>query len=253
MEKDYPATDYAAILADMEAKKSALEGAIASLRAALAAGALGISSSAVAAPGSPSPSPKGTPMPLPRGALLGKSGPEAIKLYLKSAMEKKTNKEIAEALKQAGVESTSSSFDAFVNSALFRLKNEGALLRFDDGWGLSEWYPESFRTRIVEKAANEKGRSKTKKKSPKLGKKTQRVAEVKSSEPKPKASGGGFDQSVLENFEGGGGLDVEQLAFAMNADRRMVSMALGRLAAKGKIQKTGEGYKPLQERTAKSS
>ena len=42
MEKDRQATDYAAILDDMKAKKATLETAISSLRAALAAGALGV-------------------------------------------------------------------------------------------------------------------------------------------------------------------------------------------------------------------
>jgi len=163
MEKDYPATDYAAILADMEAKKASLENAIAGLRAALATGALGVIGVKVgdalafkdsAGPALPPASISvGQPISLPRGAFLGKTGADAIKLYLTAARRKQTNKEIAQALRDGGLESTGS-IDNLVTNSLFRLKQEGTVLRFDDGWGLAEWYPESFRTRVAEKSAN---------------------------------------------------------------------------------------------------
>jgi len=60
------------------------------------------------------------------------------------------------------MESTGS-FDNLINGALFQLKNKGIVLRFDDGWGLAEWYPESFRTRVSEKTDTAKRKTKKKK------------------------------------------------------------------------------------------
>src|SRR5258707_1697319 len=101
-------TDYAAILADMEAKKVALETAIAGLRAALATGALGVAvgdslqfkdsvAVSLSSPPSAGAAPSGGSIALPRGAFLGKTATDAIKLYLSSARRKQTNNEIAQA------------------------------------------------------------------------------------------------------------------------------------------------------------
>jgi len=154
IEKDRPMPDYAAMLADAEAKKAALEALIAGLRAALAAGALGVS-----VPDLPSVAPTtvgGPPaesLTLPRGAFLGKTVREAIKLYLSAIRQKKSNKEIAQALRDGGMESAGN-FDNTVTHGLFRLKKDGVILRFDDGWGLADWYPESFRNRAPQEKVN---------------------------------------------------------------------------------------------------
>jgi hypothetical protein len=87
----------------------------------------------------------GLPIDLPEGAFLGKSVPACIKLYLSAARKKKTIKEIAVALKEGGVESTSDSFENVVTGAINRLKAAGEVLRFKDGWGLPEWYPAHIR------------------------------------------------------------------------------------------------------------
>jgi hypothetical protein len=176
MEGNPPPTDYAATLADMEAKYAALGNAIASLRAALATGALGILLD-IPAGSVPAGQAPGIPVSLPRGAFLGKKAPEAIKLYLSAARKKQTNKEIAQALRDGGLESTGN-FDNYVTGGLFRLKNDGVVLRFDDGWGLAEWYPESFRSRVVEKAAGN-GKRKPKKKTVRKSKTTEAKAAPK--------------------------------------------------------------------------
>jgi len=68
------------------------------------------------------------------------------KLYLSSSpMKKKTNKEIAAALRDGGVESNANKFDTIIAGALFKLKKDGKILRFKDGWGLSSWYPPHIR------------------------------------------------------------------------------------------------------------
>jgi hypothetical protein len=84
-------------------------------------------------------------MDLPAGAFLGKSLPDAIKLYLEAMRQRKTAKEIATALREGGVVSTSDNFESVVQAALQRLKSMGHLLKFADGWGLPEWSPASFR------------------------------------------------------------------------------------------------------------
>ena len=127
MDKDY----LAALLADMEAKKAALEAAISGVRAALASGALGVPGDLVASAPMDSAAPNGISVSLPRGAFLGKKATDAITLYLGAARSKKTNKEIGQALKDGGMESTGS-FDNLINGALFQLKNKGIVLRGED-------------------------------------------------------------------------------------------------------------------------
>jgi hypothetical protein len=60
----------------------------------------------------------GPPVELPTGAFLGKSIGAAIKLYLGAIRRKQTTKEIAVALKEGGVESTSDNFESVVLASL---------------------------------------------------------------------------------------------------------------------------------------
>ncbi|HEY1755578.1 MAG TPA: hypothetical protein VGG72_09305 [Bryobacteraceae bacterium] len=241
MGADHQTLDYAAMLADMEAKYAALGGAISSLRAALASGALGALSD-VPTSSTPGfgPISGGAGISLPRGAFLGKAATEAIKLYLGAVRKKQTNKEIAQALRDGGLESTGN-FDNYVTGGLFRLKNDGVVLRFDDGWGLAEWYPESFRSRVTEKTSGGQR---------KLRKKTQRKGKPKGpTERAPKIAG--LDERILELFEGqtgGGTLDAEIVASLLGANPGAVNMGFGRLRKKGKLEKVGDGYRlPLVE------
>lgn len=84
--------DYSSMLADMEAKKAALETAIASLRAALAAGALGAPGDLPV--GAAASLPTAVSGDIPTGAFLGKSIPAAIKLYLAAMRKKCTTREM---------------------------------------------------------------------------------------------------------------------------------------------------------------
>lgn len=144
---------------------SALQGVLASVEQASAVGALrpveGIDVSPQASAAGRSDS-FGVPMDLPQGAFLGKSVPACIELYLSAVKKKKTNKEIVDALRAGGVESNSK-LENTVNGALFKLKNDGVVLRFDDGWGLSSWYPAHIRAvspAISPKKAKKKGKKK---------------------------------------------------------------------------------------------
>jgi hypothetical protein len=154
-EKSGKIVDVLPSVADIDAKIAALQALRESLVAAHAAGAIGppsdVSTLSLSG-GSPNPAATGTPVNLPRGALLGKSVPAAIKLYLSAARQKKTTRDIAAALKDGGVESLASNFDTTVTSALHRLRMASEVLRFDDGWALAEFYPDSFSNRLAKEA-----------------------------------------------------------------------------------------------------
>jgi len=146
--------DYSAILADLEAKRAALDATIASLRAAFALGALGLGageSSAGASGLGPAPYQSITGNgEVPAGAFHGKSIPEAAKLYLEIVKKKQTSKEIAEALRRGGMESSSKNFQQMVHSVLDRARkaNMGIVKLDRSYWGLAEWYPASLRTNV---------------------------------------------------------------------------------------------------------
>jgi hypothetical protein len=108
----------------------------------------------------------GHPIDLPKGAFYGKSLPVCVELYLSAGKVKRTNKEIAAALKKGGVESNAKDFDTVVNGALFGLKKAGKVLRFDDGWGLAEWYPAHIRAVTPVPANGSKKTTKRGKKKP---------------------------------------------------------------------------------------
>ena len=145
--------DFAEFLAVLEAKRAALDALIGSYRAALSLGALGQPGDVDVTPyRGPGGGGGSAAIDLPQGALLGKSLPAAIHLYLSAARRKQTTREVVTALKDGGVESTSRNFENTVATALHRLKAAGTVLKFNDGWGLAEFYPESIRSRITAQA-----------------------------------------------------------------------------------------------------
>jgi len=242
LEKEPQANDYlASLLADMEAKKAALDAAMTAIRAAIVAGALG-------APGDPQAIasvlnstviPAGT-ADLPRGAFLGKSATDAIKLYLSAVRRKQTNKEIAQALRDGGLESAGD-FGNFITSALFRLKKEGAVLRFDDGWGLSEWYNEAFRAKLgvsSGKKPAKRGKGKRKKTAKKeTAEKSPSPAPLTA--PKPS----GIDNSITQilRLHEPDGFSIKDLAAATGAHGGVVNFSLVRLVKKGIARRGSDG------------
>jgi hypothetical protein len=85
---------------------------------------------------------------LPVGVFRDKSLREAIPIYLGAGRRKQTNKEIAIGLQDGGFPTTADNFEATVATALYRLKNDGVLLRFPDGWDLASSYPDNLRGRL---------------------------------------------------------------------------------------------------------
>jgi hypothetical protein len=138
------ALDYGAFLADLEAKRSALDQAIASLRAVMAAGTTeGMSSINMAVTLANPAIHNGE---IPAGAFLGKSIPEAAKLYLSIVRAKQTTREIAEAMLKGGMETTSSNFENIVGAGIHRAsKKDGEIVKVGRAWALAAWYPSGIR------------------------------------------------------------------------------------------------------------
>lgn len=106
---------------------------------------------------------RGKAMDLPVGVFRDKSLKEAIQIYLGAGRRKQTNKEIALGLQNGGIPTTSKFFEATVGTALGRMKEEGLVLRFPDGWDLAASYPDSLRNRLDKDTKASKPKQKEKK------------------------------------------------------------------------------------------
>ena len=236
------ATEQDGFLAMIEAKIAALQVLAESYRAAISVGALG----QAAGPDSPAPAAVvgvpdahqngATPVDLPVGVFRDKSIPDAIKLFLAAQRRKQTAKEITAGLLAGGLVSTSIRFDASVATGLHRLKAAGVVLRFQDGWDLTESYPEHLRSRIANSARTSKPKPKPKK--------TVKRRRAKTAKSARKRSGGGFDERLLEYMQSrptGETPSRESISLALHVDVRVVTMGLGRLAKKGAVTKHQDG------------
>jgi hypothetical protein len=156
--------DLAAIIRNLKARRADLDASIASLERAYGAT---VSDEGLANPILLNGFDQ-LPTELPRGAFLGKNLPAAVKLYLSAMKKTQTIREIATALREGGVKSTSDNFENVITGCLNRMKSNGELLRFKDGWGLPEFYPESLRIRLSQEGTpkHKEGKKKTKKKPP---------------------------------------------------------------------------------------
>lgn len=242
-------------LALIERKIAVLQALADSYKAALAAGALGQpgddSQSIVSAVASASGSSHahavggGVPFELPAGVFLGKSMPQAIKLYYTATRKKKWPKEVAAALKEGGLESTSQDFEKTVNSTMHRMKDGGELLKFTDGaFGLAEFYPESLRLRITKDAKPTKagkGGKHVRRSPQRKGavKKAANVAQERTPEPNKTSI-------VLRTLGAHSGVtpeDVLQTLKVNGADCPLnyVFNVLSRLRQQGKVEKRDDG------------
>jgi|HubBroStandDraft_6_1064221.scaffolds.fasta_scaffold107665_2 hypothetical protein len=137
--------DWGAVIAELEAKRDALDKAIASFRLIKASGVLfGAAEDAMPAMAdSVSLGLHGGEVPV--GAFLGKSIPEAAKLCLQITKRKLTTREVVDSLLKGGIETTAktSSFPSIVHSILARsVKTGSGIIKVDRShWGLAEWYP----------------------------------------------------------------------------------------------------------------
>lgn len=234
--------DYTAILADLEAKKAALEHTIASFRQAMAMGALGqMASEGGIVPSVSAPSITGGEVPA--GAFHSKSIPEATRLYLEIVKKKQTGREIAEALQKGGMESTSKNFVDIVVNGLNRARRLGnpGLVKLGTHWGLASWYPKG----IVTAAAEPK---KTKKRSRKAAaneakSKPKEEARAKGPQPVPPvviSADRNPAERVLEilRMTSGTAFTTQELAKTLKLEPSRIALILGNLIRGRKVEKT---------------
>lgn len=237
--------DYAAILADLEAKRAALEATIASLRSAISLGALGqVGDLAPLGSGQG----QGPTLLLgmsgigvgevPAGAFHGKSIPEAAKLYLEIVKRKQTSKEIGEALRKGGMESTSKNFQQMVHSVLDRARkaNTGIVKLDRSHWGLAGWYPASLRVGAGQEKRARKNKTRR-------GKGRNKSAETSDS-GQPLALKPGKTQDRVLEFLGrtpASEYSAGDIASNLGIGQRGARLMLGRLRKAGKVSMSAPG------------
>jgi hypothetical protein len=133
-----PTIDYEAVIADLEAKKAHIESTIAALRVISGMAGLGIGPT----PGSPSGGGGGSVINGTKpaaDAFLGKSIPEAAKIYLTSQRRKLSTQELMDAMEAGGL--PGSKYNT-VYAILARRENKvGDIVNIKGDWALAEWYP----------------------------------------------------------------------------------------------------------------
>jgi hypothetical protein len=235
-------------LATVEARIAALQQLKESYLAAVSVGAFGpggdIDISSIA-----NTTARGSAYDLPTGALLGKSVPQAIKLYLGAVRKKQTATEIMNALKEGGVESTAANFLNNVTSSLHRLKTAGHVLQFKDGWALAEFYPESLRARIAKDAEPKKKPAKGKRK--KATRPADRPVEARAAVPKEPPQPG-LEQRITTYLQTRATefTSVHELVAQLKVAAPVINLSLGKMAKAGKVEKAQDGRVRLAKKAA---
>ena len=122
-----PPVDYAAVLADLKAKKDSIELAIIAIE--------GLVSGAASTPGAPV-SKSGV---IAGNEFFGLSIPDAAKKYLVMVKQKQSTVDIMKALEQGGLPPMQYST---VYAVLRRRQNQvGDIVNLKGDWGLAAWYP----------------------------------------------------------------------------------------------------------------
>ena len=186
MSEKKPNIDYTAILVDLEEKKQALDALIVSIKVAASTGAVLVGDLPTSSlEGIGAHTAQGaivgdkqiyTIDDIPTGAFHGKSMLEAARAYLAMVKTKQTTREISDALRKGGIETTSSHLDRMVYSTLHRArKQSGEVARISGKWALSEWLPAGIRNSGSQQTPKRRPAKKSKKKG-KKSKKTKIVS-----------------------------------------------------------------------------
>lgn len=223
--------DYAAIIADLEAKRATIDTAIASLRALSGLEPIGVPDGVVATTSMPfAASGAGE---IPDGSFHGKSIPEGIRVYLELMRKKQTAREIAEGLKKGGMESKSKFFEKIVYATLDRLKKTREVVKIRSEWGLPQWYPALMRASISDNGQPSKWlRTAGSRKDQKTI--ARRIREMSKEGP----------SSSINRFlkESPGPHSSEEIQSSSGIKSiQVVTMLLGQLAKKGEVEKTADG------------
>jgi len=238
--------DYTAILADLEAKKAALEQTIASFRQAMATGALG----QTAGDGAVAPSlavPSLTGGEVPAGAFHGKSILDATRLYLEIVKKKQTTREIADALRKGGMESTSDNFVGIVTAGLnrtYRTSPNCGLVKLGTQWGLASWYPKGIVA--AAKGPAKKAKKKNRKAVNESASKTNGHAAVKGPQRVPEiiiSSEGNPAERALKILQvnAGAAFTSQEMALMLRLKPNAAPLILANLVRSHKAEKTADG------------
>jgi hypothetical protein len=130
--------DYSAVLADLEARKAALDAAIAAVKAILGQGTLETASS-VSGTGAAIRSENALPQEVAPGVFHGMSISEAARKFLEMRKAKQKTRAIADAIRQGGIESGARDFYSNVYTTMARRPKE--FIRLGKYWALVEWHP----------------------------------------------------------------------------------------------------------------
>jgi hypothetical protein len=173
------------------------------------------------------------PLDLPVGVFRDKSLREAIEILLAAGRRKQTNKEIAIGLQNGGIPTTSVNFEATVSTALARMKDDGTVLRFPDGWDLAASYPDSLRGRLEK---DTKPRKRRNGKKPRPAAKTAKKPSSAAGEPLDKTAL--MHQFIASRPQGTSVDDVVQWFRASGAECSpdYVRVVTKRLRAKNRIE-----------------
>lgn len=138
--------DYAAVLADLEARRSQIDAAIAVIKGLMAGGlppvaAIPASTIAVSSQG---PAASGSGLAIESDTFFGLSILEATKKYLAMKKRPTSGPEIVDALRRGGqINAANESFGNTLGATLSRSESgNGPVIRVGRGlYGLREWYP----------------------------------------------------------------------------------------------------------------
>ena len=234
--------DYASFLANLEAKRAALDAAIAAVRTAMAMGALGTSSEVPASMvGALTHSMNGNEVPA--GAFFGKSIPEAARLYLAIVKRKQTSKEIADGLRKGGMESTSKNFPQILHSGLDRARRlpGSPLVKLDRShWGLREWYPAGIG---IAPSNDKRGRKKTGRRG-----KTAKSATMSLHAASPEPQKVKVNERIMElvRTKPEREYSLAQIAEHLGMGTRGARLALGKLLKAGKVKLSAPGMYAIE-------
>ncbi len=240
--------DYGALLADLEARRAVLDSAISSLRAAVAAGAIGaVEGTSYVNLGSTVVNRSIHNGEIPAGAFLGKSIPEAAKLYLSIAKKKQTTKEIADALREGGMETNSKNFEVTVGTGLYRVsRSAGDIVKLKGAWGLAEWYPAGMR---LSHGKHERPKTRKVKKSKPRQSKLLTLPEKTESTIANELARGRFLDGLVEMLKDHPSQEFtrKEISGRFGVNPRVVAMIMGTLIKKGLVVRSApDAYRAVQ-------
>jgi hypothetical protein len=180
------------------------------------------------------------PGDLPVGVFRDKTIKEAIEIYLRAGNRKQTNKEIALGLQKGGIATLSTNFEATVATQLGRMRDEGTILRFQDGWDLASSYPDSLRGRLSKDAKPRRSATSRGKRQAKRG----AASKAAGNEDRDKT------QEILNFIQQRPGVtlgDIDAAAKVMNLNvsRDYLRVVIKRLIKRGHIKLVQDLYVPV--------